>query len=73
MNGKWKNVAVCEPCWRLHRPNQEPVRVKLPDDADPERCGSCQTLTFSGIYVRAFVNDQGEIVAGWPDTPKGEN
>lgn len=50
----WETVPICNYCWRLqHSDGREPVRVR---NRRKEVCHYCEEETYSGIYVRAEVN-----------------
>jgi hypothetical protein len=59
MSSPWTH-SICETCWRLRHPDNQPVRIREEyRDESPERCCFCARKHGSGIYVR---NDPKELL-----------
>ncbi len=51
---KWKNVPLCDECWKLWHPERAPVRLR-PEHTTDLVCAYCDHLTGSSIFVRVKV------------------
>lgn len=36
VQGRWRNVPICQRCWDDEQPGRTPVRLRTQTDSDPE-------------------------------------
>jgi hypothetical protein len=61
----WISAPICEGCWYQRNPEREPVRVAA-GYRDAELCHVCRTITYAGVYVRAYRPDPNPDTWGQP-------